>query len=151
MQLGDIMAYGTPVCDKTVLEKSVEVFEYKDGDKSATAYTDAVAALDNPNLTQTQADDYAKKLLALVGLTPDNMPDVPKTPDEPDTEPVETTPVTDAPATEDAVTTAPSTKPAETEKKGGCGSVIGMSVAAAVAVVASAVLACRRRRRDEEA
>ena len=148
--LAELEAYGTPVCDKTVLEKAVNVYAYKDGDTSNALYVEASAALENASLTQTQADDYASRLLALVGLTVDNMPDVPKTPDEPATEPVETTPVTDAPATEEAITTTPATSAdVTTEAKGGCGSVIGMSAVAVVAA-ASAVAVCRRRRRDEE-
>ena len=162
MSLGDLMVYGTPVCDKTVLKQAMEMFVEKDGDTSDAIYAEAVAALDNANLTQTQADDCIKRLLALVGMTPDDLPDLPDEPvTEPDTEPVETepaetTPVTDAPATEAPVTetstTASSTTPAETTEaeKGGCGSVIGMSAAAAVAAAASVVFVRRRRRRDEE-
>ena len=143
LQLGEIEAYGKPVCDKTVLEEAIATFKAEGGDQTAKEFKDATAALENTLLTQTQANDYARKLLALVGKEIETDP--PETdPAEPDTddvtEPTED-PTDDATAeptdpeiptetptdpaedpTEDVTTEAP-TEPA----KKGCGSMIGLS------------------------
>ena len=152
LQLGEIEAYGKPVCDKTILQSAIDTFKAEDGDETAKAYTDATAAMDNPLLTQTQAKDFAKKLLALVGK-------------DLETEPAETEPVTDpvtepdssavtepakdtAPPSDDPATKAPETQgePTETQpEKKGCGSTIGLS---ALAVLGCVALFLRKKKED---
>ncbi len=91
LQLGEIEVYGKPVCDKTVLQDAIDTFKAEGGDETAKEYTDVLAALENPLLTQSQARDFAKKLLALVGKElppafpedPEDPGDTPDTPDDP--------------------------------------------------------------------
>ncbi len=159
LQLGEIEVYGKPVCDKTVLQDAIETFKAEGGDESAKEYADALEALDNTLLTQSQARDYAKKLLALVGKEletdpPETDPVEPGTPAE--TDPIEdpTDPTTDKPADE------PTDKPQDTAKdpadptetdetkpsdQKGCGSVIGLS---ALLAAGGAALLLRKKRED---
>ncbi|MBO5041745.1 MAG: discoidin domain-containing protein [Clostridia bacterium] len=83
LQLGEIEAYGKPVCDKTVLQDAIDTFKAEGGDENAKELKDVMSALENPLLTQTQARDYAKKLLALVGK--ELPPAFPEDPEDPDT------------------------------------------------------------------
>ena len=168
LQLGEIEAYGKPVCDKTVLEEAIDTFKAEGGDQTAKEFKDAAAAMDNALLTQTQARDYAKKLLALVGKELETDP--PETdPVEPDT-PAETDPVedptgdgsdestdeptdpTDEPTADptDEPTNAPTDEPADTPSDTdggdggkGCGSFILPSVLLAVA--GAALTLCKKR------
>ncbi len=163
-QLGEIEAYGKPVCDLTTLKEALEIYKSEGGDESAKLYTDAQAALENPLLTQSRANDYAKKLLDAVGYEPETTP--PET--EPETDPIETpaesdpvetpaeTPVESHPVIEPD--TLPDTiagtgantsveTPAETEKPddGGCGSLIGLSIPALMAALAACVVGRKRK------
>ena len=157
LQLGEIEAYGKPVCDKTVLEEAIATFKAEGGDESAREYKEATAALENPLLTQTQARDYAKKLLALVGKELET--------DPPETDPVE--PETNEPASDDPTETtaepsddptAAPTDPAEdptnepeapTETdapaKGGCKASVSLSALLALCGAASVI---RKKRED---
>lgn len=150
LQLGEIEVYGKPVCDKTVLQEAIDTFKAEGGDETAAEYTDAVAALDNTLLTQSQAKDYAKKLLALVGKEIET--------DPPETDPVETDPVESDPVTDETtdepdsqLTSEPETQPEGTdsetqpEEKKGCGSVVSLSV---LLVLGGAALVIRRKRED---
>ncbi len=158
-QLGEIAAYGKPVCDTTTLKEALELYKSEGGDESAAVYTHALAALENPLLTQTRADDHVKKLYAAVGYEPETTPPE-TTPDtEPDSDPVETPaetqPVTDPvetpadtdPAEESDDTTDPVATSAETEKPddAGCGSVIGLALPALLATLAAGVRIGRRK------
>ena len=165
LQLGEIEVYGTPVCDKTVLEEAIATFKAEGGDETAKEFKEAERAMTNEFLTQSQARDFAKKLLALVGKDLETTP--PETdPVEPDTtEPTEDTtaePVgdttaepTDATVEEptdaltDAATTAPTTTvPADTAEGSadkGCGSVIGLS---ALLLTGGALLLLRKKREE---
>ncbi len=156
LQLGEIEVYGKPVCDKTVLEEAIETFKAEGGDETAKEYTDAVEALDNALLTQSQARDYAKKLLALVGKEletdpPETDPVEPGTPAE--TDPIEdpTDPTTDEPTDEPTDQTADTAKdptdPDETKSsdKKGCASVMGLS---GLLVVGGAALMIRKKREE---
>jgi len=96
LQLGEIEAYGTPVCDKSVIEDAMDKYMAVIGDETAKEYTDAKAALDDTTLTQSQANDYAEKLLALLPVEEETEPTV-----EPDTEP-ESEPVTEPETEEEA-------------------------------------------------
>ncbi len=91
-QLGEIEVYGKPVCDTTELKAALELYKTEGGDESAQLYTDALAALENPLLTQTRADDYIKKLYEAVGYAPETEPPAVET--EPETTP-ETDPTVD--------------------------------------------------------
>ncbi len=133
LQLGEIEAYGTPVCDKSVIEEAMAKYMDKIGDESAKEYTDAKAALEDATLTQSQANDFAQKLLAL--LPPEEETTVPETdvptepatnePDEPVVTDGQTNGETDAPE----ATTA---EDQETQDLGdkGCASVAVLSVLA---------------------
>ncbi len=147
-QLGEIEAYGTPICDKSELEAALEAYRENGGDESAALYTDALAALDDPLLTQSRADDYERRLLAAVGLTPE--------PDETEP-PVTEPPVTDAPTDvptdipTEAPTSAPiatgSEAPAGTEApadENGCASAASIS-ALLMMLVSAAFVASKRR------
>ena len=150
LQLGEIEAYGTPVCDKTVLEKAIATFKAEGGDESAKEYKDATAALENSLLTQTQAKDYARKLLALVGKELETEPD--ETEPTPETTPADEVPTqpADSSVVEEPITGVPAvtegdpTETAPTKGKG-CGSVIGLSAAA---VMGCAALFIRKKKED---
>ena len=140
LQLGEIEAYGKPVCDKTILEEAIATYKAEGGDETAKEFKEAERGLSNKNLTQTQATDFARKLLALIGKEIETTP--PETdPVEPDTndttEPTEdpTDGETTAPTDPSDTTAAPADTTAEqtTESptepaKKGCGSMIGLSV-----------------------
>ena len=152
LQLGEIEAYGKPVCDKTILQSAIDTFNAEGGDKTAKEYTDAVAAMENPLLTQTQAKDFAKKLLALVGKDLETEPAETEPVTEPVTEPdssAVTEPAKDTAApSDDPATKAPVTEdePSETQpEKKGCGSAIGLS---ALAVLGCAALFLRKKKED---
>ncbi len=147
-QLGEIEAYGKPVCDKSALQAAVDIYKAEGGDESAKLYTDALAALENPLLTQTRADDYELKLLTAVGKAPE-----PET--EPETDPVtdpETDPVTDPntdPKTESVtdVTDVPdngTAAPDQTDDETGCASAVGAS-AAVLCLILSAACAVKKK------
>ena len=146
LQLGEIEAYGKPVCDKTVLEEAIATFKAEGGDETAKEFKEAERAMANELLTQTQARDYAKKLLALVGKELETTP--PETdPVEPDTaaptEPAETP--TEEP-TEQTTTPAEDTAETPTEPgKKGCKSTIGLT---ALLLVGGAALMLRKKRED---
>ncbi len=163
LQLGEIEAYGRPVCDRTVLEEAIDTFKAEGGDETAKEYKDAVAALENALLTQTQARDYAKKLLALVGKEletdpPETQPVEPDTSDEPDPPEDPTDDATEG-STEDPTdvptdvptdepTDAPSDTSADDTAEGGgkgCGSVMSLS---ALLVMGGALLLMRRKREE---
>ncbi|MBO5511359.1 MAG: discoidin domain-containing protein, partial [Clostridia bacterium] len=155
LQLGEIEAYGKPVCDKTVLEEAIDTFKAEGGDETAKEFTDATAAMDNALLTQTQARDYAKKLLALVGKELETEPPVtePDTPAETDPPEDPTDGDTDAPTdptdptekptdpVEDPTDTPDETQP---EKKG-CKSAIGLT---ALLMIGGAALLIRKKREE---
>ncbi len=128
LQFSEIEAYGKPICDKSVIENVISLYMEKVGDESAAAYTDAKAALEDTTLTQSQANDFAQKLYALL---PPEEPTEPET--SAPTEPVVTEPQTSNPG--DA--TAEATDPAVTETNApvdendtGCASVAALSLLA---------------------
>ncbi len=175
-QLGEIEAYGKPVCDTTELTAAVELYKAEGGDESAQLYTDVLAALENPLLTQTRADDYIKKLYAAVGYAPETEapetetetdPDV-ETPSESDPESeIESTPAeTGEPDTGDAntdesVTATPDAEKPDSgaatddgktddanKKKGGCASLVGAGFAVILTAGSIAAVTLRKRRED---
>lgn len=117
LQLAEIEAYGHPVCDRSVLQSAMETYLSEGGSETARAYTAAVAALEETYLTQTQANDYARKLLAEIGAelpetqAPETQPDAPAETQPADSTPAETEAPTEAPAATQA--------PAETQPTGG--------------------------------
>ncbi len=138
LQLGDIKAYGKPVCDRATLQDAIMIYESAGGDKGASLYTDAVAAMENPLLTQSRANDYAKRLREAVNYNPE--------PPVEETTPAETESATE-PVTEPAETTDGATEAATEVPKSGCQSAL-MS-AATVTLLAAGALALRRRRRED--
>ena len=147
LQLGEIEAYGKPVCDKTVLEEAIATYKAEGGSESAREFKEAERALANENLTQTQARDFAKKLLALVGKEIETTP--PETaPVEPGTN--ETTEPTEDPTGDvnDEVTDPTETTEAPVETptepaKGGCKSTVGLS--ALLVLGGAALMLCKKR------
>ena len=106
---------------------NLATFKAEGGDESAKEFADATAAMENALLTQTQARDYAKKLLALVGKEIETEPPV----TEPDT-PAETDPPED-----------PTDEPKPGKK--GCGSAIGLST---LLTIGGAALLIRKKREE---
>ncbi len=159
-QLGEVEAYGRPVCDKSLLETAMADFAAEGGDTAHTAYTDAQAAMDNADLTSTQMKKLTETLYTMVGRNPDGSEIPPETepvtepvtePDtDPQTDPV-TTPVTE-PDTEPLAdeTTAPAasdtTADTTAEPNAGCGSALGAGMVAALS--AAAALSLKKRRED---
>lgn len=129
LQFSEIEAYGTPVCDKSVIEDAIAKYMNTVGDESARAYTDAKAALDDTTLTQSQANDYAEKLLALI--PPEEETTAPET--DISTEPTTTAP--DEPVVTDSETNASTsevTTAEDHETQGsadkGCASIAALSI-----------------------
>ena len=133
LQFSEIEAYGKPVCDKSVIEDAIAKYMAEVGDENAKAYTDAKAALEDTTLTQSQANDFANKLLALVPVEEETtLPetDVPAEPatKEPETTDGETdTEINDSTNPSDG-TSPESEKPQTTDK--GCASVMTLSLLA---------------------
>ncbi|MBQ9780962.1 MAG: discoidin domain-containing protein [Clostridia bacterium] len=128
LQFSEIEAYGSPVCDKSVIEDAMTKYMEKIGDESAKEYTDAKAALEDATLTQSQANDFAEKLLALLPPEEETVPET----DAP------TEPVTNAPAepvVTDGETNAPEMTTTEEHKAQGS-SGKGCASAAALSVLA---------------
>ena len=127
-------------------------FKAEGGDQTAKEFEDAVAAMDNALLTQTQARDYAKKLLALVGKEIETEPPVtePDTPAETDPPEDPTDEDTDAPTDPSDPTekpTDPVEDPTDEPKPGkkGCGSAIGLST---LLTIGGAALLIRKKREE---
>ena len=147
LQLGEIEVYGTPICDKTVLQNAIDTFKAEGGDEGAKEYAAAVSAMDNALLTQTQAKDFAKKLLALVGKDLETDPAETEPATEPVTEPAsepgDVTEPSDTPAPD--ATTAPDEPSETTPADAGCASTVSLS-ALLIAGLSSLLL---RKRREE--
>lgn len=66
LQLGNISAYGTPVCDTAVLTDAMDAYKAAGGDTSAPEYVACEQALAMEYLTQSRARFCAQALLALI-------------------------------------------------------------------------------------
>lgn len=66
LQLGNISAYGTPICDESVLTDAMNTYRSAGGDTSVSEYTACESALKKEFLTQSRADACAEALLALI-------------------------------------------------------------------------------------
>ena len=110
------------MCDKSVIEDALAKYMDKIGDESAKEYTDAKAALEDTTLTQSQANDLVKKLLAL--LPPEEEITTPET----DAATDDLT-ATDGVINDPEVTTAKDQETQGTDTKG-CASVAALSVTA---------------------
>jgi hypothetical protein len=142
LQLGEIEAYGKPVCDKTVLQDAMGTFKAEGGDETAKEFKDATAALENALLTQTQARDYAKKLLALVGKELETEPPATEPVTDPATDPV-TDPTTDPATTPDAT---PTDAPTDAPDNGGGGCASAVAIGTLVTLIScAAVVLCKRK------
>ena len=147
LQFSEIEAYGKPVCDKSVLESAMATYVAQGGDTANKAYTNAVAAMEDSTLTQTQANAYVKALLALVAPEEETTPEEVTT-----TEPIETTEdatqgnndVTDATTSADDTTAQTS---ASADNSTGCASAVIPS-ALLLATVTLAGLGLRKKRED---
>ncbi len=145
-QLGEIEAYGKPVCDKTVLQTAIDTYKSEGGDEAAKLYTNALTALDNALLTQSRANDWAKQLYTAIGYNPDGTK--PEFETKPETDPeTETTPESDtvrAPET-DATTPADTTLETEAPQESGCSSVLGISALVSLILTISSVSVIKKR------
>jgi hypothetical protein len=129
LQLAEIEAYGTPVCDKSALQAAMDEYVAAGGDASAEAYVKAQAGMDNALLTSTSMNVLIRTLKAA-------MPQ-PEQSSEADTaEPVEDNSVGSI---------QESTAPGE-EPKRGCKSFVGACVPAAI-IAAGAVCFKKRKRK----
>ncbi len=159
-QLGEIEAYGKPVCDTTALKEAMEIYRSEGGDTAARLYTDAQAALENPLLTQTRANDYAARLLDAVDYRPettppetDTQPTPPETSIEPEPETLGPDTTLETPLETPAVTLPEGTDPAPAEpgtsdSDKGCGSIIGSCGILPAAVLAAGAVVRRRRKTE---
>ncbi len=64
LQLAEIEAYGTPVCDKSALQAIMDEYVVAGGDITADAYVKAQAGMDNALLTSTSMDVLIRTLKA---------------------------------------------------------------------------------------
>lgn len=159
LQLGNISAYGTPVCDTTVLTEAMQTYADAGFDISVAAYTACREALEQKYLTQSQADAYAKALLELLPKEEETEPAT-----EPATEPT-TAPATE-PVTEPATTpatelvTEPVTTPATATEgsaastggdsnDSGCSSALGGGTVALVAGAMASAVALKKKKKEE--
>ena len=62
LQLAEIEAYGTPVCDKSALQSAMEAYVAAGGDVNAEAYLKAVTGMENELLTSTSMDVLIRTL-----------------------------------------------------------------------------------------
>ncbi len=148
-QLGEVEAYGRPICDKSLLEAAMNTFVAEGGNTEESVYADAMAAMENEFLTSTQAQKLMQELYVLVGRNPDGSETTVET--EPVTEPA-TEPMTESDTegtlSGDAVTAITTTAEATTEPSKGCGSAIGGGAALALLAAGAVALRAKRRRED---
>ena len=69
LQLAEIEAYGTPVCDKSALQSMMDEYVAAGGDVSAEAYVKAQAGMENPLLTSTSMNVLIRTLKAALPQT----------------------------------------------------------------------------------
>jgi hypothetical protein len=111
LQLAEIEAYGTPVCDKSILQSAMDAYVAAGGDVQAEAYLKAVAGMENDLLTSTSMDVLVRTLKA-------NMPKPEETTEQ------ETTVQTTEPSETQADSEPEQTE--ESEQSGGCKSSASM-------------------------
>ena len=131
LQLAEIEAYGTPICDKSALQSAMDEYVAAGGDIAAEVYTKAQAGMENQYLTSTSMDVLVRALKAA-------MPK-PEQSTEQETEP---------PAEQTDPTTPESEQGSEAEQpeeKSGCKSAAGAIVPAAI--VAAAVICSKKKKR----
>jgi hypothetical protein len=163
LQLGNISAYGTPVCDTTALRNAIDLYKEQAGDLKEQAYLDAVAALDVQYLTQSQANSYTKALLAFLEIEEEETTEEGTTqPLEPETNPPETDPVTGT-GTESDVETNLATEPSqdttadtsapesttEATASSGCSSALGAASLAVLSAGAAAVALTKKKKEQD--
>lgn len=141
LQLGNISAYGTPVCDTSVLTEAMQIYADAGFDVSVAEYTACQAALEQKYLTQSQADAYAKALLELLPKEEETEPAT-----EPVTEPVtdpttepETDPTTVAPDTDGSTEPVSDSETTSDKEDSGCASAVS-AVALLLPVAALPIL-----------
>ncbi len=128
LQLSEIEAYGTPICDKSALQRVMDEYVAAGGDITAQAYVKAQAGLENQYLTSTSMNVLIRTLKAAFPA------------------PEQSTEQESVPATEQG--TAPEGEQATDapeDKKSGCKSAVGAIVP--VAVAAAAVICAKKKKR----
>ncbi|MBO7296718.1 MAG: discoidin domain-containing protein [Clostridia bacterium] len=131
LQLAEIEAYGTPVCDKSALQAIMDEYVAAGGDVSAEAYVKAQAGMENALLTSTSMNVLVRTLKAA-------MPQPEQSGEEVTTEPIA------GENTEPVGSIQESTAPGE-ETKRGCKSIVGACVPAVI--VAAGVVCFGKRKR----
>ncbi len=146
LQLGNISAYGTPVCDTAVLTDAMETYRAAGGDTSVKEYADCEAALKREYLTQSRANVCARALLALLVKEEETTTAETETATEPVTE-TQTAVSTDTGSDAETGTTAAEavTTAAEVGKKG-CASVLPAASLILLCVLCALPFLRKRRR-----
>ncbi len=157
IKIGEIEAYGKPVCDKTDLERVMATYRTEGGDPAGEVYAEAEAAMGNALLTQSQAQDLIRRLYAAIGRNPDGSEIPPET--EPETtaptEPESTTTESDTTDEETGITGSETTATADetaasdtsaSEPAQGCASAVGSG--ATLALLAGAALTLKKRKKN---
>lgn len=151
LQLGEIEVYGTPVTDTTALKDAIKAYEESGASLTVKAYTNAVEALKDTTLTQTEANSYKEALLALIKKPGDDEKpgtDVPGG-DNGTNKPEEDTTTSE---TETTIVEETSTAPTEettAEEKKGCSSSAAIS-AAVLSTLGAAFIISKKKKEDEE-
>ena len=131
LQLAEIEAYGTPVCDKSALQGAMDEYAAAGGDVSAEAYTKAQAGMENEYLTTSSRDVLIAALKAA-------MPKPEQSSEEVTTEPMA------GENTESVESIQESTASGE-EPKRGCKSIVGACVPAVI--IAAGVVCFEKRKK----
>ena len=138
LQLAEIEAYGTPVCDKSALQAIMDEYVAAGGDVSAEAYVKAQAGMDNALLTSSSMDVLIRALKA-------SIPQPEQSSEEVTTEPMageNTESVGSSSSTESSIESTASGE----EQKRGCKSIVGACVSAVI-IAAGVVCFAKRKRK----
>jgi hypothetical protein len=131
LQLAEIEAYGTPVCDKRALQAIMDEYVAAGGDVNAEAYVKAQAGMDNALLTSTSMNVLIRALKV-------SMPQPEQSSEEVTTEPGA------GENTESVGSIQESTASGE-EPKRGCKSIVGACVPAVI--IAAGVVCFEKRKK----
>ena len=129
LQLAEIEAYGTPVCDKSALQAVMEQYVQAGGDESAEAYVKAQAGMENPLLTASSMNVLIRTLKAAFPA------------------PEQSTEQDSAQVTDQVPGGEQESDPAPTPEQGGCGSCKSAAGLGLPALILAAGAVCFKRRK----
>ena len=129
LQLAEIEAYGTPVCDKSALQAVMEEYVQAGGDESAEAYVKAQAGMENPLLTASSMNVLIRTLKAAFPA------------------PEQSTEQDSAQVTDQVPGGEQESDPAPTPEQGGCGSCKSAAGLGLPALILAAGAVCFKRRK----